>query len=86
MLDDKFTSEGTLTYVDGQIFEGVFEEGEFTSGKYTCILINGDKYVGNSTEVQNSGEGQLTKLNGSVFNIEFVNISRDIIIFGIYMN
>jgi len=71
------TGEGTVTYGDGRVFEGVFEHGRPTyRGKMTIPCAKGssdaDLYVGQYSSLgQPEGDGKLACHNGDVFTGTF---------------
>ena len=61
--NDKFNGPGTMTYSDGSVYKGNFENNH-RSGMGTATLADGSKYEGSWWEDKFDGRGQLTLATG----------------------
>lgn len=69
---DNATTQGTLTYANGDKYVGSIKEG-IPSGKGSMVYADGSEYVGDWSEGKSAGQGKFTMPNFGEYIGEFKN-------------
>ena len=63
-----YHGQGVITFLNGEVWEGQFKNGEPYTGKGTFIWSDSSRYKGEIIEGQYQGQGTYTYPNGKKWN------------------
>ena len=65
--EGKYHGQGVITYINGDIWEGKFKDGEPYNGQGTMTYPDGEKYVGEYKDGKKDGQGTFTFVSGAKY-------------------